>query len=56
MKELGYGKEYKYNPNYLGGQVQQDYLPEPLRGREYLEELDLGSLRDPDLYSTQRRG
>lgn len=56
MKELGYGKEYKYNPNYLGGQVQQEYLPEPLRGREFLEELDLGSLRDPDLHSTQRRG
>jgi len=54
MKELGYGKEYKYNPNYLDGQVQQDYLPEPLLGREFLEELDLGSLRDPDLYTTRR--
>lgn len=52
MKELGYGKEYKYNPNYVDGQVQQDYLPEQLHGRTFLEDLDLGTQRDPNLYST----
>jgi putative ATPase len=50
MKELGYGKEYKYNPNYQDGKVAQEYLPEKLRGRRFLEDLDLGVQEDPDLY------
>jgi putative ATPase len=49
MKELGYGKEYKYNPNYVEGKVSQDYLPEQLQGRRFLEEADLGDQYDPDL-------
>lgn len=49
MKELGYGREYKYNPNYLDGRVVQDYLPEALLGREFLEDEDLGKVPDPDL-------
>lgn len=56
MKELGYGKEYKYNPNYVNGQVQQDYLPEKIMGRTFLEDLDLGTQQDPDLLSTNRTG
>ncbi|KAJ6163172.1 hypothetical protein N7497_003151 [Penicillium chrysogenum] len=51
MKELGYGAEYKYNPNYVDGKVQQDYLPEQLLGRTFLEDLDLGTRRDPGLNS-----
>lgn len=54
MKELGYGKEYKYNPNYVDGRVQQDYLPGQLQGRTFLEDLDLGTQQDPDLYNTSR--
>ncbi|KAI9373797.1 DNA polymerase III, clamp loader complex, gamma/delta/delta subunit [Aspergillus egyptiacus] len=50
MKELGYGKEYKYNPNYLNGEVAQEYLPDKLQGRKFLEDRDLGTLRDPDLH------
>lgn len=49
MKELGYGKAYKYNPNYREGKAVQDYLPEPLHGRKFLEDLDLGELDDTDL-------
>ncbi|KAL1883752.1 DNA-dependent ATPase mgs1 [Paecilomyces lecythidis] len=49
MKELGYGQEYKYNPNYVDGRVVQEYLPEKLRGRQFLEDLDLGHQIDPDL-------
>ncbi|KAL2866592.1 ssDNA-dependent ATPase MGS1 [Aspergillus lucknowensis] len=49
MKELGYGKEYKYNPNYLNGEVVQDYLPDKLQGRQFLEDRDLGTQIDPDL-------
>lgn len=37
MKDLGYGKGYKYNPDYEGP-VEQDYLPDALKGRRYLEE------------------
>jgi putative ATPase len=36
MKDLGYGKGYKYNPNFKGP-VEQDYLPEKLKGRKYLD-------------------
>ena len=48
LKELGYGKEYKYNPNYVDGRVKQDYLPEELQGMTFLEERDLGSEVDED--------
>lgn len=49
MKELGYGKEYKYNPDYKEGRVVQDYLPEKLAGRSFLADEDLGERMDPDL-------
>lgn len=34
MKNLGYAKGYKYNPNY-SGPVKQEYLPEELRGVDF---------------------
>lgn len=49
MKEMGYGAEYKYNPNYKDGLVKQDYLPQQLLGRHFLETRDLGTEVDPDL-------
>lgn len=49
MKEMGYGKEYKYNPNYVDGRVKQDYLPDKLIGRTFLEDRDLGTEVDPEL-------
>ncbi|KAI0163130.1 DNA polymerase III, clamp loader complex, gamma/delta/delta subunit [Pestalotiopsis sp. NC0098] len=49
MKDLGYGAEYKYNPNYLDGKVKQEYLPDDLLGRRFLEDRDLGTAVDPDL-------
>lgn len=39
MKNLGFGKDYKYNPDYpsaSSGQVLQDYLPKKLKGKKYL--------------------
>ncbi|KXJ96524.1 DNA polymerase III, clamp loader complex, gamma/delta/delta subunit [Microdochium bolleyi] len=51
MRELGYGKEYKYNPNYRDGKVRQDYLPDSLLGRRFLEDRDLGTEVDPELES-----
>ncbi len=35
MKDLGYGKGYKYNPDYEEP-IEQDYLPKKLKGRKYL--------------------
>ncbi|KAL8369851.1 hypothetical protein RB595_000277 [Gaeumannomyces hyphopodioides] len=49
MREMGYGAEYKYNPNYKDGRVRQDYLPDSLLGRRFLEDRDLGTEMDPDL-------
>ncbi|MBS1257372.1 MAG: Replication-associated recombination protein A [Candidatus Scalindua arabica] len=34
MKDLGYGKGYKYPHNH-GGHIEQSYLPEELQGKEY---------------------
>lgn len=49
MKEMGYGKDYKYNPDYVDGRVKQEYLPDRLRGRRFLEDRDLGTRVDSDL-------
>lgn len=39
MKELNYGKGYKYTPKFKNGEnAKQDYLPERLWDRKYLEE------------------
>ncbi len=34
MKELGYGKEYQYAHNFTGNFVQQEYMPEALKGKK----------------------
>ncbi|KAF2639277.1 P-loop containing nucleoside triphosphate hydrolase protein [Massarina eburnea CBS 473.64] len=49
MKEIGYSEGYKYNPDYLDGKVKQEYLPEGLRGRSFLDDIDLGTKVDEDL-------
>lgn len=48
MKEMGYGRDYKYNPSYRDGLVKQEYLPEEVAGRKFLEDLDLGTDVDPE--------
>jgi putative ATPase len=42
MKDLGYGKDYKYAHDYEGAHVEQEYLPEGLRGRVYYRPTDRG--------------
>jgi len=37
MKDLGYGKDYKYNPHFEGP-VDQDYLPKSLKKKRWLKE------------------
>nr|XP_009934804.1 PREDICTED: ATPase WRNIP1 [Opisthocomus hoazin] len=39
MKNLGYGKGYKYNPMYKTP-VEQDYLPEELKGTDFFRERE----------------
>jgi len=41
MKELGYGKGYKYPHNH-GGYIEQSYLPEKLQGKEYYKPTENG--------------
>lgn len=42
MKELGYGKGYKYNPAFQEP-VEQEYLPERLNGKRYWQPRDRGA-------------
>lgn len=49
MKELGYGAEYKYPPDYTNGQVQQEYLPTELASRKFLSDADFGDKLDPEI-------
>jgi len=35
MKELGYGRDYKYPHNFPGGVVEENYLPEKLKNKKY---------------------
>jgi len=36
MKEIGYGKDYKYEHSKEGKKTDQEYMPEKLKGRKYL--------------------
>jgi len=42
MKDLGYGKEYKYPHDYPDHFVDEEYLPENLRGKTYYHPSDQG--------------
>lgn len=49
MKKLGYGKIYKYNPDYLNGEVRQAYMPEGMVGIKFIDDNHLGDKLDQDL-------
>lgn len=36
MQDLGYGKDYKYSPNF-DYQEEQEYLPDKIKGKKYLK-------------------
>jgi putative ATPase len=43
MRELGYGKDYKYTPDYANPkEAKQDYLPERLKNRRYIRFQERG--------------
>ncbi|KAG7815903.1 hypothetical protein KL928_005242 [Ogataea angusta] len=49
MKEVGYSKGYKYNPDYKDGRVKQEYFPEQIGEMQFLTGQHLGLTPDPDL-------
>jgi putative ATPase len=42
MKDLGHGRGYQYAHDAPGARVEQEHLPEALRGREYYQPTDRG--------------
>jgi putative ATPase len=42
MKELGFGKDYKYPHNYTHAQTKQEYLPRELRGKVFYHPTSRG--------------
>jgi putative ATPase len=42
MKNLGYGKDYKYAHNYKNAIVAQEYLPDKLKGYQFYQPTDRG--------------
>jgi putative ATPase len=46
MEDLGYGKDYKYPHDYPGHFVEEEYLPENLRGRTYYHPTEQGFERE----------
>jgi len=46
MRDLGYGKGYKYAHDYAGGVIGQQNVPDNLKGRTYYRPVDRGFERD----------
>ena len=42
MKDLGYGKDYLYDPDQPGGVSRQSYLPDNLEGEEFYHPGEAG--------------
>ena len=42
MKDMGYGKDYKYAHDYEGNFTPMDNLPDNLEGRRYYQPGDQG--------------
>jgi putative ATPase len=42
MKELDYGKDYKYAHNYADAYTSQEYLPEKLKGQKFYQPTGSG--------------
>ncbi len=42
MKEMGYGKDYKYSHEYTGETDHQEFLPSELKGRSFYRPLEAG--------------
>ena len=40
MKEIGYGKEYKYAHDHPNNFVHQEYLPQEISGKKFYEPMN----------------
>ncbi|CUS22438.1 LAQU0S05e05358g1_1 [Lachancea quebecensis] len=55
MAELGYARDYKYNPDFEDGEVAQDYFPDEVIAAcdrhelEFMAGPHLGSQKDPEI-------
>ena len=56
MKELGYGHGYRYAHDAPDARVDQEHLPEALRGRRYYRPVDRGLEREIRERLERRRG
>ena len=43
MKDMGYGKDYKYSHDFEGHFEEQEYLPPSLKGRRYYQPSEEGA-------------
>jgi putative ATPase len=55
MREMGYGKGYKYAHDYPGHYVPQQNLPPSLRGKKYYYPGDQGYEREVSSQLEERR-
>ena len=46
MRDMGYGKNYKYSHDYEGNFEAQEYLPQSLKGRRYYRPSDEGAEKE----------
>ncbi|MBF0357404.1 MAG: replication-associated recombination protein A [Magnetococcales bacterium] len=46
MKDLGFGKGYRYAHDYEGGIVSQEYMPEPLKNEKFYQPVERGYERE----------
>jgi putative ATPase len=46
MRDIGYGKEYKYPHNFEGHYVVEEYLPEELKGKVYYTPAESGAEKE----------
>lgn len=46
MRDIGYGKDYKYAHNFPGHQVEQEHLPPSLKGRKFYFPTESGFEKD----------
>lgn len=56
MKDLGYGRDYKYPHNFSGHFVAEDYLPEKLKGKKYYEPTENGFEKEIQHHLEKLRG
>ncbi|MBI2414071.1 MAG: replication-associated recombination protein A [Deltaproteobacteria bacterium] len=56
MKDLGYGKGYKYPHSYKGAYVEEEYLPESLKGKKYYKPSDRGYEKEIDERMKKKKG